>query len=679
MKFALFLTTSVDVVLSSSDPTLDCPSSDFEEVPSGTTVRLGLSSKDKLCTLTQSHVDGGGIQPVGRSYNGHEWEAVAGPYRTMDYNCENSSCEVTLPNLNDDKQRFQLRGFERSLSAKDTVARFFEQTTFGTTEEDLKNFENENEDATLMSYFANWTYNQINHEGMTSHRNFWRERTMSHFKQLYGREGKAPKPCEKGSHWRGYAFAEIDSKKYVEIDLKDNSYFFTVNGQLRTVVSSFQLEDYTIDSFPLTLRICWVEPFLSGLVTLSYNDKCRVLQGGNPHIEIDPSTDFLSTVDDTDVAEQVLHEDQIERMVLDSVIESDLCTSTRGSVFIKVNRGNYQHHLLYEPRLKLKHNSLRYPIYDGGGSLTSEPDGDVVQCSNVPRTYLNENFCRLSTSQNTCAPTEFSEGTVRLSVSNIKKFFEGAKKYVYAVTHLRLEDDYKVESPCEPGVRSRWKRINTSVCSQNVHSETASIFATLIENDTDPNPHLRDLHISSEKTCHWDDIGSVEMTVIVGIDCWKTVHPDYFNVYDFTDWSQNHPGNNVNMQAIKQFAVKGSHLLEYPASHSMPRWRYKKREFGYLGRLGDDVDFKDFPDTLRSPLIAELFELVVPIAQNGRKSIVCGSPFEGKSKLHSFSFSLTRRPELDFLQPHQFEQQKRIVWTMIATSSPDQLRQRVAW
>lgn len=153
---------------------------------------------------------------------------------------------------------------------------------------------------------------------------------------------------------------------------------------------------------------------------------------------------------------------------------------------------------------------------------------------------------------------------------------------------------------------------------------------------------------------------------------------DHLNVYDFSDWARTHPGSVSNKLSIKQFAMDDNYALLYPEFHGMKRWNNFKNNLSYLGRLGDVVDFKDFPDSLRSSKIAEIFSLKSSSVED---ALICGSPFESgtSNKLFPTSFSITRRPETEFLSLSEFEQQKRSVWVMIASTAPDQLRQRVAW
>ena len=252
---------------------------------------------------------------------------------------------------------------------------------------------------------------------------------------------------------------------------------------------------------------------------------------------------------------------------------------------------------------------------------------------------------------------------------------------MYAVTNLRLKDDYEVEAPCVHGIRSRWKKVTSSrVCFNNVGEHTAAVFRDLINDSEDPNPHVKDLVTPSSASCDRDDENTLQMIVQVGGECWKNVHPNHLNVYDFSEWKNTHPGSETNPKSIEKFATKGSHVLVYPTSHAMARWNGNDQKLPYLGRLGDEVDFRDFPDTLRGRIVAEAFGLATPNTDDvGTKAIVCGSPFEVASKLFRTSFSMIRRPESDIYDPRVYSQQRRTVFTMIALDAPDQLRQRVAW
>jgi hypothetical protein len=500
-----------------------------------------------------------------------------------------------------------------------------------------------------------------------------------------GRHGRAKLPCEEGSYWRGFAFTEEDLYKDLVIDMTaDGRYALSIDGQFRSTVTTFKFKGgYVPETYPVSFLICVVEPVTFGDFRLLLNDDCTKLESGNPPVATGGIVPQPATIEATTMLESVIREQRIEKMTLklsESFVRSSICDLTTGQpIFVKIHNGDFIQTMIYEPRLAFRENYVSSPLNDGGGSVMKEKGGGAVQCSNVAKTFLNEKHCRLSTDKSTCAPAEFIDGSVKLSPENIKLFYEEKWRYVYAVTQLRLNDDNKVESPCAHGARSRWKSYNPSeTCNQNVHDDTAAIFRRLIRQSNDSNPHVTDVSLASSDRCHWDDRATThEIVVSIGNDCWKTVHPDYLNVYDFSEWTVDHPGNTKDTNPIMQFALEGSHLLQYPESHLMARWN--QYDLPLLGRLGDEVNFRNFPDTLRSPGIANLFGLVTTSTTEGRKSVVCGSPFEAKSKLFPSSFSITRSPRYDVVEPHVFVQQRRTVWFNIVASAPDQLRQRVAW
>ena len=243
-----------------------------------------------------------------------------------------------------------------------------------------------------------------------------------------------------------------------------------------------------------------------------------------------------------------------------------------------------------------------------------------------------------------------------------------------------MEDDYDIESPCVHGIRSRWtKDESSSTCDQNVDEGTAAIFRALINHSKDSNPYVKDLITPDSAWCDWTDETTLHMIVQVGEECWETVHPDHLNVYDFSKWKKTHPGSETKPESIKHFAFFGSHILEYPTSHEMVRWKANDQQFPYVGRLGDEVEFKNFPETLRSGAIPGIFGLATPTTDIGTKAVVCGSPHEVGGKLFPTSFSMIRRPESNVYSPHIYGHQRRTVWTMIALVAKDQLRQRVSW
>ncbi len=341
----------------------------------------------------------------------------------------------------------------------------------------------DNDDDDLMPSFVQWTHDQIYQEAKTSHRKFFRERLMPEH-VASGREGRAKVlPCEEGSYWRGFAFTDVDRNKMVDIEAVGDRFSMSIGGEFRTMVDTFQLKNINItenvndseneneldsgsgsDSFfPASLEICKIHAKTFGHIGFRYDGNCVNFVGGNPPIDIEgmnpkPSVingiSMLETVeldhdDDDDDDNDNDHSDgdgdgdgddtnnnkRIEKMTLGyySTNNDNDCSSSNLNrnqpKFVKIPYQNSIQTLIFEPRLVVLQNTVIDPLIDGGGDIMNQIGGEQAQCSNVPRTFLNENHCRLSMQASTCAPAGFVEGTVKLSPANIKKFYGGAWRY----------------------------------------------------------------------------------------------------------------------------------------------------------------------------------------------------------------------------------------------------------
>ena len=85
-------------------------------------------------------------------------------------------------------------------------------------------------------------------------------------------------------------------------------------------------------------------------------------------------------------------------------------------------------------------------------------------------------------------------------------------------------------------------------------------------------------------SCHAKKAGVAAMgaKVTVGDECWEHVHPDMYNVYDFSYWSTGHPGNVAAMKGGRPNPITGradtAHSsLTFPAHHAMERWKLGSR------------------------------------------------------------------------------------------------------
>ena len=183
-------------------------------------------------------------------------------------------------------------------------------------------------------------------------------------------------------------------------------------------------------------------------------------------------------------------------------------------------------------------------------------------------------------------------------------------------------------------------------------------------------------------------LSGFEVMDLGGSKCWKNVHPEHLNVYDMTSWARldGHPGNSLSRNPITELAAQGRTTLDFPSWHSMNRWFNNKYQFGYVGRLGDTVRYYSLPKALRSPTLNELFGFTTSAVNftDTKGVLVCGSPFEVANDL-SLGGSQGRgaydsiNPDFGSTNYVDFLKQKWIVWTQIALTAKDQLRQRVAW
>ena len=116
----------------------------------------------------------------------------------MDIHCPDREnlCTLQVPNATTPNQSLRLIKYEHSLSTRDEAARFVEQSTFGTTSQDLHNvpINTSNSDG-MLQYFTKQLYYQIYEISPTLHRTVWRERATSKINSAI-REGITNHPCE---------------------------------------------------------------------------------------------------------------------------------------------------------------------------------------------------------------------------------------------------------------------------------------------------------------------------------------------------------------------------------------------------------------------------------------------------------------------------------------------------
>ncbi|CAE7883050.1 unnamed protein product, partial [Symbiodinium necroappetens] len=500
-------------------------------------------------------------------------------------------------------------------------AQFLMQGSFGPTRASMMEIDGVGYDE--------WIHTQIALPA-SLHRAFYRKRAAPQTSA----DGALEK-CSVGSRWRSTALSKADVGKNISVQAGQLS----VAGRLRTELSTSS----TWAAMSYEGYICE----LANNVMLSQDADCANTQSRQMPLPWTAApTAAGATFEVLRPGTLVLKEAQANCQLTD-IIQSDV-----------ENAGTFYVH---EPRLVLVENTLEAPA--------SSETWLGGQCPSVPRSFVNEASCKLLPG---CAPLEMRGVQLDLNVSTLEKFFQVSGRYVYAVTDLLT-----TEPPC--GVQqSRWKRLDCSAvtCTATAlsSSDASLMHAALAEEEG----WLRDVNV---------DCASVPADAIVEVngEFFQHVHPQEYNVYDFTNWVSEHPGGP---DKIRQWTSKGF-ILKYPASHPMGRWASTKAltyiRPNFVGRFGDSMSFLGLPQTLQTFPLATAFGALESF--NGFAE-VCGSAGEVANDLdlgHQYSFHVPDHPvdtgfDVDYDTPAEVPDLGRAsTWTMLALEAPDQLRQRMAW
>lgn len=168
---------------------------------------------------------------MARSYTGFNWEASAGEFSTLKFECTKDVCYTTLPTPPTGAY-YQATTFSAPpRSNADVIARFLEQTTFGPTRSDISTFSG---DASNLA-MAKWVEAQQQRVPMTSHRAFFRERLNARM-EAASPQGPVTHPCQVGTRYRRFSFSTKDTDKYVDVKTVGNKRILSVDGFVRTIV-----------------------------------------------------------------------------------------------------------------------------------------------------------------------------------------------------------------------------------------------------------------------------------------------------------------------------------------------------------------------------------------------------------------------------------------------------------
>mmetsp|Transcript_6781 Transcript_6781/g.9027 ORF Transcript_6781/g.9027 Transcript_6781/m.9027 type:complete len:2086 (+) Transcript_6781:84-6341(+) len=729
---------------SSSAPTqvaVNCPSIDEEpKIIAHGGVFFAKTQTGVLCTLTKRTFVGGvatSIVPLARSYDNNDWETAAGEFAfstfmNQEWNCHPNSCGIYLPDLlvsdGTAEEQYVLASYEYAIEKKDEVARLLESCTFGTTRGELESWDYT---APMDASIATWVEEQMS-TPLTSHREFWRERTNQRVPKSFA-IGMPDHPCDPLSTWRKYTFTKWDRSRedamfnYLEVVPLNNPggpYLLKVNGHPRTVVDNIQFRNggyllntahiYEVCNYPYTPSA----KYLRGRLFLrTESGSCQEVDrsDANPLVNLtaaslhqDPHLAGIHILQIPETAELMpvnTHFSNNEEFILvngltDSSQEATCdavslaIESDDAPVFAQLSDGTW---LQFDPRLRLEENTVNNPISDGGGS-NYIISGEETLCSNVPRTFLNKDSCILSTENSACGAIPPAENDIVLDQDNLLNIHNLTGRYVYEIQGLPVIDHQEdtITHPCTADWRSRWEVTEGDCSSPNPNSQMVSALHGLFAKSGDTNPYIRDITFpTSGIDCGSYEMYDVEIQIEYNSECWTHKHPEYRSVYDMTYWTRDdtHIGNRIaadfdRYNPIKKFIdLDQSATLHFPAyhptlgsnfNHAEARWEMNVAHFKYVGRFGDTIRFRDLPNELKQEAVSEYYS--AGDGQSGSGVVVCGSPGEiSNNPYNDNTFSVSVDEDWDVESSTWMETQKNSVWTMIAVTSLDQLRQRMAF
>lgn len=359
------------------------------------------------------------------------------------------------------------------MSKIDEYARFLESATYGITQAELDSFDVSNID--VDTQIINWMKEQMNETLIlpTSHREFWRKRVNGGRLPTPSSFATPNHPCDLGSTWRKVSFVQNDALRLLTKNLRvkgTGPYHLELNGMIRTITNNFTVTSsgYTDYQFDPTFDyvLCNIpEEKIDGILYIELEDgKC--VEAINPAVNLDGYTSDDVTIIDLDdnnlnLASQWWNEDDIvftsNKSLHDDPLYSSIClnlpsTQNLGdqSIYGKLADGTY---LLFDPRIQIESNTVASLLSDGGEELVIDSSGEKY-CSNAPRTFLNENDCKLV--PNGCQPSSNNLIEITLNNSTISSINNLSERYLYAIKGLLVTyDGIALDHPCTPGLRSR--------------------------------------------------------------------------------------------------------------------------------------------------------------------------------------------------------------------------------
>jgi len=442
---ALIILLYVQII---SGQTYSCPAltADPIVVPAGSgasfTRQINKSNSNTVCVLLRvvaktgnanlniitrnSNAADFNIVPVARSYNNRNWERVAGPYAQ---NLEvNNCCSVVIPSLSNlQAGKFILMSFSHSVTNKEKVSRFFQQTTFGPTMAMINSWNYGNN---ILSEMGKWVKRQVNPNQVspTSHRQYFRERVdFSTYRHSAYKHYRPRHPCGRYARWREYAFDIDDSSQPATVSLWNGKYLVKINDIPRTVISPSDWEYADGQNIGVgNFYICWApEERVGGWVGVmtDFVSQCQWFR--NPTVDL-PSAVInqqikqvslpantnanFGSIDPIQFPENEFYG---EDLYLKQNIPTNGCSNIpdNGDYWNTLGTFPDGKQAWFAGNVQLDRNTLDNPLSDGGAAMMKIkiPSDEVyyddvgAQCPVPSKSFINVDTCYLSTNNKACS------------------------------------------------------------------------------------------------------------------------------------------------------------------------------------------------------------------------------------------------------------------------------------
>ena len=660
-------------------------------------VWLPSSAPSTLLTLRSVGGESAGCpsRAVARSYDGNTWEGL--PPNPLHPTCNRlGRCTVDLSTF---RCPYRIDAVAHDPAGTDVlISRLLTQATFGPTRAAIADFKAAY-GVHAVTGPASWVASQLALPP-TLLRTYLRER--SNPRQLTAsRAGGVIGACEKGSRWHGFSFSMRDRFETLAVwRERPKLLSLRVNGVLRTEVPSFH-EARASQSAPATHQLVATYVLCEVWEAAVGQDATLLLARGaqqrmctnsgirepNPDIHFSPTSpvSHLRIFGARDARFEALA-GVPSVLILRSLADKQECTEAGrqvgGAIFAQVNGKTYK----FDARLRLLGNTLEAPAT--GDHLATLPSlvlaGGPQLCPRPSKSFANAVGC---SRRPACAPSQFANARFKLDATALQQWYHLSGRHVHYMTGLRLEVPYAA-SPCFG--HARWLKLSDGACASPTHGQVPSntkwALANAITGAIDKsNPRVRDV-VGPGGRCS----GGVGAVVSADGGCWQHVHPHTLNTYDMTDWSA---ADAELGDPIRRASEAGHASLTLPVTHTMWRWKDQSVLFPLLGRFGDVVRFDELPFSVQTLEMATRRNALTARTVASEVEF-CGSPGETANRPelgHLYPFMIDLRTNIPAGQRWQASNEEELdhpawghaastmLWTNVALTAPDQLRQRTAW